>query len=112
MTISQTDGASRTKQRTDRAIRIWLVIHGSIVLGWFVFWVIYQYRISIAEPAEEVWLVMLLSPTFIAFPMMLIFDFAIFLVAISRMQRLTFLFWVLDVLLLAAQLKFVLPLIQ
>lgn len=43
---------------------------------------------------------------------MCLIDFAIFLIAISRMQRLTFLIWLLDVMLLAAQLKFVFPLVQ
>jgi len=106
------DAVSTATPRTDRAIRIWIVIHGLIVLGWFVHWAHYQYRMSIAEPAEDLWLLLLLSPTFYAIPLMCIIDFAIFLIAISRMQRLTLLIWLLDVMLIAAQMKFVLPLIQ
>ncbi len=53
MTVTPADTSSKATYRTDRTIRIWIVIHGLIVLGWFVFWLNDQYHISVAEPAED-----------------------------------------------------------
>lgn len=104
---------SRTKPRwTDRAIHVWIVIHGIIVLGWSVFWTNHQYLFLNGENPEDQQIVPLLLPTCFAFPAMMIINLAILIVFAIRKQRFLFLLWLLDLSLLLAQMKFMMPLFE
>jgi hypothetical protein len=103
---------SKAEDRTDRAIRIWIVIHGLIVLGWFVFWANFQRLYHLGENPEDQTLLPLLIPTGFAFPAMMLIDLAILIIFAMRKERLLLLFWLLDFLLILAQMKFMLPLVE
>lgn len=103
---------SKAAGRTDRAIRVWIVIHGLIVLGWFVFWANFQRPYHLGENPEDQTILLFLIPSGFAFPAMMLIDLAILIIVAMRKERLLLLLWLLDFLLILAQMKFMLPLVE
>jgi|GEM_PF-6654080 len=112
MTVAQAKPSSRATRRSDKAIRIWIVIHGLIVLGWFVFWANFQRLYRLGENPEDQTRLPLLIPMGYAFPAMVLIDLTILFVVSMRRERLLLMFWLLDFLLILAQMKFMLPLVE
>ncbi|MBI1324212.1 hypothetical protein GC170_13660 [bacterium] len=111
MNASQPDTVSSATPRTDRAIRIWIVIHGLIVLGWSFASASEGAGQTIGEPFISV-LMYFLMGTFVAIPLMAAFNLILMGIAFKRSDRMLGMLWVLDALLIAAQIKFLMPAIQ
>ncbi len=111
MNASQPDTASAATSRTDRAIRIWIVIHGLIVLGWSFASAREGAGQPIGEPLISV-LKYFLICTYVAIPLMAAFNLILMGIAFKRSDRMLAMLWVLDALLIAAQIKFLMPMIQ
>lgn len=105
------DTASAATARTDRAIRIWIVIHGLIVLGWSFA----SAREGAGQPIGELFMSIVkyfLMGTYLAIPLMAAFNLILMGIAFKRSDRMLAMLWVLDALLIAAQIKFLIPAIQ
>lgn len=112
MTVAPADTSSKATYRTDRAIRIWIVIHGLIVLGWFVFWANFQRLYFLGDSGEDQAILPILLPTAFAWPVMILIDLVLLIVLAIRKTRFLAMIWLLDFMLILAQMKFMFPLVE